>query len=92
MRKKKDSAVFMGEMLRLLRESRNLSIKDFAELTNQNVSTISKIENGYWNFTIEFLFEYLEKLNYFIFFEEKESDSDIATLMRNRWNQNHSPN
>lgn len=53
-----------GKFLLGLREKRGLSQQEFADLSKINRSTISKIENGKWNFTTEFIELYLTVLDF----------------------------
>ena len=83
---------FAGEMLRMLREQRKLTQVEVAELLGVSHTTISKIERGEWNFTVNFLFAYIEKLGFFLFIQDKEANTTLAENMRNRWFKDHSDN
>ena len=52
----------IGNMLRNLREQLNLTQEQVAEKIGYTHSTVSKIENGKWNFTIEKLQEYCKAI------------------------------
>ncbi len=52
----------LGSQLKKFREEKNLSQDEVAELMGISRTTISKIENGLWNFSVEKLQEYCKVL------------------------------
>lgn len=70
----KDYRIKLGDKIRIVREKRGYSQEQLAELMNINRSTISKIENGKFSITVDYLvrfsiyldyeFKVVEKYNY----------------------------
>jgi transcriptional regulator with XRE-family HTH domain len=61
----RDYRLKIGDALRSIREKKGYSQDELAELMNVNRSTISKIENGKFNLSID----YLSKFSWFLNFE-----------------------
>lgn len=59
---KRDYRVKIGDALRNIREKKGYSQDELAEIMNINRSTISKIENGKFNLSID----YLSKFSWFL--------------------------
>jgi transcriptional regulator with XRE-family HTH domain len=57
--------VKMGETIRQIREKRGYSQDELAEIMEVNRSTISKVENGKFSFSID----YLSKFSWFLDFD-----------------------
>ena len=55
----------MGETLKEMREKKGYSQDELAEAMNVNRSTVSKIENGKFNLSVD----YLSKFSWFLDFE-----------------------
>lgn len=55
----------IGDAIRIIREKKGYSQDELAEIMNVNRSTISKIENGKFSFSID----YLSKFSWFLHFE-----------------------
>jgi transcriptional regulator with XRE-family HTH domain len=62
-----DYRIKVGETLKEMREKKGYSQDDLAEAMNVNRSTISKIENGKFNLSVD----YLSKFSWFLDFELK---------------------
>jgi len=60
-----DYRIRVGEALKEMREKKGYSQDELAEIMNVNRSTISKIENGKFNLSID----YLSKFSWFLDFE-----------------------
>jgi DNA-binding XRE family transcriptional regulator len=60
-----DCRLKMGETIREIREKRGYSQDQLAEIMEVNRSTISKIENGKFSFSID----YLSKFSWFLNFD-----------------------
>lgn len=60
------------DQLRRRREALGMSQDDLAEKTGASRSTVSKIENGEWNFGFAFLTAFLEALDLEIEMKEKK--------------------
>jgi transcriptional regulator with XRE-family HTH domain len=61
----KDYRLKLGDKIRIVREKRGYSQEQLAEKMDINRSTISKIENGKFNLSID----YLSKFSWFLDFE-----------------------
>jgi transcriptional regulator with XRE-family HTH domain len=70
----RDYRLKIGDAIRIIREKKGYSQDELAEIMNVNRSTISKIENGKFSFSID----YLSKFSWFLDFEFqlKESKSN----------------
>jgi len=55
-------------------------------------STVAKIENGSWNFSMDFLILFCKHLDLYLFLPAKESDDPMAGWMRNRYQRNSDNN
>jgi transcriptional regulator with XRE-family HTH domain len=60
-----ESRLKMGQNIREIREKRGYSQDELAEIMEVNRSTISKIENGKFSFSID----YLSKFSFFLNFD-----------------------
>lgn len=61
----RDYRLKIGDALRNIREKKGYSQDELAEIMNINRSTISKIENGKFNLSLD----YLSKFSWFLDFE-----------------------
>ena len=60
----KDFRLKLGDKIRIIREQRGYSQEQLAELMNINRSTISKIENGKFSITVDYLVRFSIFLDY----------------------------
>jgi transcriptional regulator with XRE-family HTH domain len=60
----KDYRLKLGDKIRIVREQRGYSQEQLAELMNINRSTISKIENGKFSITVDYLVRFSIFLDY----------------------------
>jgi transcriptional regulator with XRE-family HTH domain len=60
----KDYRLKLGDKIRQVREERGYSQEQLAEMMNINRSTISKIENGKFSITVDYLVRFSIFLNY----------------------------
>jgi transcriptional regulator with XRE-family HTH domain len=68
-----ESRLKMGQNIREVREKRGYSQDELAEIMEVNRSTISKIENGKFSFSID----YLSKFSFFLDFDLTLLDNKI---------------
>lgn len=68
-----ESRLKMGHNIREIREKRGYSQDELAEIMEVNRSTISKIENGKFSFSID----YLSKFSFFLDFDLTLLDNKI---------------
>jgi len=68
-----ESRLKMGQNIREIREKRGYSQDELAEIMEVNRSTISKIENGKFSFSID----YLSKFSFFLNFDLTLVDNKI---------------
>jgi len=61
----RDYRLKIGDAIRIIRERKGYSQDELAEIMNVNRSTISKIENGKFNLSVD----YLSKFSWFLDFE-----------------------
>lgn len=81
-----------GSWIKKIREEKGLSQQQLGDIMELDRSTISKIEAGKWNFSVDFLTMFAVKLDFYVFFLEKESTDELAVAMRERWNRSHDEN
>lgn len=60
----KDYRLKLGSKIRIIREERGYSQEQLAEIMNVNRTTISKIENGKFSITIDYLVRFSIFLDY----------------------------
>lgn len=60
----KDFRLKLGDKIRIIREQRGYSQEQLGELMKINRSTISKIENGKFSITVDYLVRFSLFLNY----------------------------
>lgn len=60
----KDYRFKLGDKIRIVREQRGYSQEHLAEMMNINRSTISKIENGKFSITVDYLVRFSIFLDY----------------------------
>lgn len=76
----RDYRLKIGDDIRNIREKKGLSQDELAEIMNVNRSTISKIENGKFSFSID----YLSKFSWFLDFEfqlkETKNNKSVTQL------------
>jgi transcriptional regulator with XRE-family HTH domain len=60
----KDYRLKLGDKIRIVREQRGYSQEHLSELMNINRSTISKIENGKFSITVDYLVRFSIFLDY----------------------------
>lgn len=66
-----ESRTKIGRTIRTIREKRGLSQEQLAEKMNISRSTISKIENGKFNFSIDYLLKFGDYLDFSVYISEK---------------------
>ena len=81
-----------GSWIRQIREAKGLTQQQLGEKMKLDRSTISKIEEGKWNFGIDTLTLFAHNLDFYLFFLEKESTDELAVMMRDRWKRAHEGN
>ncbi|MFV8353405.1 helix-turn-helix transcriptional regulator [Flavobacterium sp. XS2P14] len=68
----------MGQNIREIREKRGYSQDELAEIMEVNRSTISKIENGKFSFSID----YLSKFSWFLQFDLDVVDNNMKEQIK----------
>ena len=81
-----------GSWIKQLREEKGLTQQQLGDKMSLDRSTISKIEDGKWNFGIDTLTLFAQHLDFYLFFLEKESTDELAVMMRDRWKRAHEGN
>jgi transcriptional regulator with XRE-family HTH domain len=82
----------LGNWIKEMREDKKLSQQQLADKMGISRSTISKIEDGKWNFGIDTLTIFALHLDFFQFLVPKDSNDELAVTMRNRWNRANDAN
>ena len=73
-----ESRLKMGQNIREVREKRGYSQDELAEIMEVNRSTISKIENGKFSFSID----YLSKFSWFLQFDLDVVDNNMKEQIK----------
>lgn len=60
----KEYRLKLGDKIRIIREQKGYSQEQLAEIMNTNRSTISKIENGKFSITVDYLVRFSISLDY----------------------------
>lgn len=81
-----------GSWIKQIREEKGQTQQQMADEIGMSRSTISKIEDGKWNFGIDTLTIFAQHLDFYLFFLEKNSDDKLAAQMRDRWKSAHDQN
>lgn len=81
-----------GSWIKQIREEKGQTQQQMADEIGMSRSTISKIEDGKWNFGIDTLTIFAQHLDFFLFFLEKNSGDELAEQMRDRWKRAHEAN
>jgi len=74
----------IGAHFKKCRIEKGISQKQLADKMQISQSTVAKIENGSWNFTLDFLVLFCHHLDLYLFLPEKEKEDDLVQLMKNR--------
>lgn len=82
----------IGSWLKEARAEQKMTQDDLANKMGMSRSTISKIEDGRWNFGIDTLTLFCIHLNIFLFLVPKNSNDDLAQSMRDRWERGNDGN
>lgn len=75
----------IGSWLKQMRIDKSLSQEELADQMGIGQTTISKIEDGKWNFGVDTITLFAQHLDFYLFFVPKNSDDDLAKSMRDRW-------
>jgi len=75
----------IGSWIKEMREEKGLSQQDLADKMGMSRSTISKVEDGKWNYGIDTITLFAVHLDFFQFFIPKNSNDELAVSMRERW-------
>ncbi len=67
------------------REELNMSCEEVAEKTGLSRSTVWRIESGRFSPSLDIFLSITQALNCYFFIESKDSPSDNAQMMRERW-------
>lgn len=70
----------IGQRLKEIRIERNLTHADMADLTGMNAATISKIENGKWNFGIDTITLFSKHLNFNLILKHEDNETSSNDL------------
>lgn len=74
-----------GNWIKQLREEKGYTQEELAEKMGMTRTTISKIEDGKWNYGINTITLFAVHLDFFLFMIPKDSNDDLAKSMRDRW-------
>lgn len=73
----------IGDSIRVFREEKEYSQDDLAEIMDVNRSTISKIENGKFAITIDYIVKFGLHLDFDFVLQKKKSVKNIKQLKTN---------
>ncbi len=75
----------IGSWIKQMREDKQLSQQELADKMGMSRTTISKVEDGKWNYGIDTVTLFAIHLDFFQFFIPKDSNDELAKNMRDRW-------
>lgn len=76
----------IGAQLRRRRKELGITAEQMAEKLEIATPTISKIENGAFNYSLDYLLQYCHHLNMFFFIAEKDAGDEVTDLMLDAMN------
>lgn len=82
----------LGNHFKTVRESKGISQETLSKKMGIERSTVSKIEKGVWNFSIDFLILFIHHLDLYLFLPEKSTNQNLIELMRERHNRPNQEN
>jgi transcriptional regulator with XRE-family HTH domain len=77
----------IGSWIKQMREEKGLTQEELADKMGMSRTTISKVEDGKWNYGIDTITLFAVHLDFFQFFIPKNSNDEVAIAMRERWLQ-----
>lgn len=78
----------IGQWVAEFRKQKGLTQAQLAKELGVSYPTVSKIEAGKW-LSIEMLIRLSVHLDFYLFLLEKDSNDELAVMMRNRWKRAH---
>lgn len=81
----------IGQWVAEFRKQKGLTQAQLAKELGVSYPTVSKIEAGKW-LSIEMLIRLSVHLDFYLFLLEKDSNDELAVMMRNRWKRAHDEN
>lgn len=78
-----------GQWIREMREDKGLTQEQLADKMGVSRSTISKVEDGKWNFGVDTITLFGVHLDFYQFLLPKDSKDDLAESMRKRHKRAH---
>ena len=75
------------QYLRDQAKEKGLSTYKIAELTGFEQPNVHRMMSGHHSITLDNFIILCDVIQCYVFIVEKESDDDLAKLMRNRWNR-----
>ena len=82
----------IGNWIKEMRVAKGYSQSDLGDKIGIDQATVSKVEAGRWSITIDMLSRFCIALDAYLFLLPKESNDDLAQLMRNRWKRANDSN
>ena len=76
----RDYRVKIGDALRNIREKKGYSQDELAEIMNINRSTISKIENGKFNLSLDYLLKFSWFLDFEFQLKETKNNKSVSQI------------
>jgi transcriptional regulator with XRE-family HTH domain len=81
----KEARRLIGEMIARRRAALGMTQETLAEKAGVGIATVKVIEIGKFYVSLKILLKMCYALDLYFFFEEKESETELATMMRERW-------
>lgn len=75
----------IGKWLREIREEKGMTQEQLGQKIGVDRSTVNKIENGKWSFSIDMLTRFCVALETHFFLSTNDSNTEVAQMMRKRW-------
>ncbi|HAN78652.1 MAG TPA: hypothetical protein DCQ31_13260 [Bacteroidales bacterium] len=71
---------------------KGITQEQIAEFTGLKQSNVSRMLAGRYSPSLRNFLKIAQAVNCFIFIADKDSDDELATIMKERWKQNENPN
>ena len=83
----KEARRLIGEMIARRRAALGMTQEELAEKAGIGIATVKVIEIGKFYVSLKILLKMCYALDLYFYFEEKESEADLAKLMREKWGE-----
>jgi len=86
--KYKEARKMLLEYLRRVAKEKNITHKDISEKTGFTPNNVSRMLMGRYSPSLDNFLRIAESCDVYFFIIDKDSDDELAEIMRRRWNRN----